>query len=387
MRMRTLALMLCAALTIAGCAPPEKVKPSAKAESDLIDYTRDAIPTGVPLPKSGVNQRPVLGPKTVLLSVINWKGENTLDKRVFEQLVLGGGESLKTYVDVASVGKLTLTGQAIAHTSSDPRPDICKSGSPFPMALAIAEGDNAAKANGLDAANFDYMINVIDCGGGGQAYMPGRVINSYGDANVHLFIHEFAHNLGFDHSHTYSGCAKNGNTVTAPNGCTTTGYGDTGNPVGGGFSVLFPMHYRWYAGWLGKTRVQNVDRSGRYLIGRSSASVSPTTPPQLLLINRTTSPTQIALEYRGNMMFDSYPPGDNRITGVWVRFTTMAEIVATQQLDGTPGTETTSDPTLQPGQILRDEESGITVMVCGPSGDNAAVAISLKNEPMPHCNS
>ncbi|BCX66435.1 transposase [Pseudomonas izuensis] len=382
---------LCTALTLAGCAQPDKQSSNNSPVHEFVYDERDAIPNDVPLPKPGINQRPVVGTKKVLVSVVQWQGERTLDKSLIEShtFPLSGNDNLKNYIEVASKGKLTLQGQVIEHTSG-PRPEICKNIDPYkppmPLSLATAEGEKAARANGLDPASFDYLINVIDCGGNASAYMPGRLIGVYGQAgSPHVYKHEFGHSLGYAHPETYTKCQFHLDTVWAPNSCSPIAFGDTGDPVGGG-AALYPVNNRWYSGWLDNSQIETVNKTGKYVLARSGSSPSPITPPVLLLINRNSPPRQIALEFRENMMFDTFPPGDNRLTGVWIRFTDMENTLKNYQLDATPKTASIEDPTLQPGETLRDSDKKINVKFCGYAGAHASLAISLNDEPIPNCN-
>jgi len=97
------------------------------------------------------------------------------------------------------------------------------------------------------------------------------------------------------------------------------------------------------------------------------------------------TPSQIALEYRKPTHYDNFPPTDNRANGVWVRYTTMGNIVSNIQLDSTPETITTHDPTLQPGKYLKDGTAGISVKVCTTSNQGATVAVAVNNEAIPSC--
>lgn len=368
-------VMFCIASILAGCV---------QHDGRLNDFAyddRDAIPNDIPLPKPGVNQRPVVGVKKVLVSVVNWQGETILDTPLtLKDTLSTDPNSLRTYILAASGGKLTLEGQVISYTSG-PRPEECQSGGPsYPMALSIAEGEKAARAHGLDPKNFDYLINVISCRGMASAYVPGRYMGVYGQGSPHLFKHEFGHNLGYSHGYTYSRCPTDGDTVTAPANCTRNGYGDTGDTVSGG-ATLYPANNRWYSGWLDNKQVAVIERTGLYRLG-----VLGQEGPQLYLINRPgLAPTQLAFEYRKPTPFDNFPPSDNRVNGVWVRYTNMGTAVLNTQLDATPETASTADPTLLGNRILKDEEAKISVGFCSRSDQGAIFAVAVNGEALPGC--
>jgi hypothetical protein len=373
-------------ITLAGCMLSET--PSNSPPFKDFEYGEsDAIPNELPLPNEGINQRPVTGVKTVLVSVVHWQDGDSLNDPLIEKHTLSDDpDSLRSYILAASQGKLTLNGQVITYTSG-PRPEICKSGTPMPMSLATSEGDKAARANGLDPAKFDFLINLIDCGGAGSALQPGRIIGVYGQSlSPHVYKHEFGHSLGYAHGSTYIKCPKDGETVSAPEGCTTVGYGDTGDSVSGG-GTLYPAFNRWYSGWLDEVQATTIKTTGLYRLG-----VLGSGNPQLYLIERPGNGARtrnyLSLEYRKPTTFDNFPPEDNRVTGVWARYSTLvyySSYMVNAQLDGTPETATTSDPTLQPVRTLVDDDAKIKVRVCSTETTGASIAVSVDGETLPAC--
>ncbi|MHC8322063.1 transposase [Pseudomonas sp. GB2N2] len=381
MRARIIFTTLCAAVILAGCAPTKKPSLHSYWSSDQ----GDALPTDIPLPIPGINERPVVGTKTVLVMVVHWSDGDELNHQLIKKQTLSTDQdSLQTYISVASQGKLNLTGQVIEGTSI-PRPDSCKGGPDKPVTFALEEGKKIAIAQGINPNNFDYLISVISCGGGAIAHTPGNIIVVFGQpGSAHVFKHEFGHNLGYNHVQTYTKCQSYQNTVWAPVSCTAIANGDSGDPLSGG-SAVYPANNLWYSGWLSSSQMNIAERTGRYVLARSG-SLS-TLMPKLILINRSTSPKQIALELRqANHMYGQFPPSDNRVRGVWVRFTDMTGTLSNYQLDASPGTPSTDDPTLQPGQTLRDSQSKTDVKVCRVSEEYAELAIALNNEPMPSCD-
>lgn len=379
---KLLALYLAPLLLINGYtqASPTSIS-NFPAEREKMYDERDALRNDVALPNPSVNQRPVIGNKKMLVTVIHWQDGDSLRKDLNEKFTLSNDpDSLRSYLYAASGGKLDLSGQVVEFTSG-PRPELCKKGSPMPISLADSEAVKAAAALGIDRKNFDYFVNIIDCGGNASAWVPGTTMGVYGQAGgPHVFKHEFGHNLGYRHGSTYTGCKKNGGTVFAPTGCQTISYGDLGDSVSGG-GTLYPANNRWYSGWLDDSQAAVIERTGLYRLGVLGGE-----GPQLYLINRTgLAPAQLALEYRKPTRFDNFPPGDNKVNGVWARYTTMTGSLVNTQLDGTPETATTADPTLLPGKILKDDSAGITVAVCQANSGGATVAIGVNGEAAPSC--
>jgi len=342
---------------------------------DVVDD--DAILTEIPLPKAGVNQRPVVGEKKVLLVAAHWQSSKEIDmQKLYADTDSGQPGSLSDYIQKASMGKLTLKFTTITARIAKPNPV-------YPDYFVDAE--DAARAQGYDPNQFDYLFVVENGQGGGLAFMPGRrLIVHEQSRGYYIFAHEFAHNLGFNHGETYTKCPKVNDTVLAPDRCeiipARPGV-DTGDPVSQGRG-LYPANYRWYAGWLDNSQVAVIERSGLYRLGVLGQS-----GPQLYLINRTgLTPRQVALEYRKPTHYDNFPPTDNRANGVWVRYTTMGGTVKNFQLDGTPETTTTTDPALLPGKTLKDQQAGITISVCTASPDGATVAVAVNGEAVPTCS-
>lgn len=370
-----------------------------KAELAQISHTENVVGNGLiyneqdqqlnkEAPPSGILQRPVVGVRTVLVSVVNWQGENSLDKTAIEKLIFSTElRSLRSYIQAASGGKLLLTGQAISFTSR-PRPEECKQHSPSsnPYWLSVAEGEKAAKANGLNPANFDYLINLIDCRGGASAFISGRAMGVYGATlGSHVYLHEFGHVLGYAHGFTFVRCSKTGESISAPEGCGQIQYGDTGDTVSGG-SALYPAANRWYSGWLEPKQVATINRSGLYRLG-----VLGKGGPQLYVVDLSTDSrtrTFWAMEYRQPTLYDDFASTDNRITGLWLRYHQWiyySSYMINTQLDATPETAITTDPTLQPGQILVDHSAKLRIKTCSRDPKGLTMVVAVNDEPLPSC--
>lgn len=348
---------------------------------DVVDD--DAIPTNTPLPKAGVNQRPVVGEKTVLLVATHWLDSKEVDmQKLYADTASEEPGSYSDYLKQSSMGKLTLKWTTISVRIDKPYPQN--------FSGALRDAEEAALKQGYDQKSYDYFFVLENSVGGGEAYMPGRSLIVRGQYKGHhrgghyIWAHEFGHNLGFNHGETYTKCPKDNDTIFAPDQCEINPAipaTDTGDPVSQGRG-LYPANYRWYAGWLDNSQVAVIERSGLYRLGVLGQS-----GPQLYLINRTgLTPRQVALEYRKPTHYDNFPPTDNRANGVWVRYTTMGGTVKNFQLDGTPETTTTTDPALLPGKTLKDQHAGITISVCTASPDGATVAVAVNGEAVPTCS-
>ncbi|NUU35554.1 transposase [Pseudomonas sp. C2B4] len=324
-----------------------------------------------------------------MVTVTHWRDGDTLNFPLIQKhTVSNDPDALPAYIRAASNGKLTLAGKIIEYTSG-PRPYECiyrpedpnQEWPPLPIRLADTEGKKAAEAHGINRDKFDYLISVIDCGGSGSAWQPGRFVGVYGQSGIaHIYKHEFGHSLGYGHGATYTQCPTPSGVVSAPGSCQKVDYGDTGDTLSGG-GTLYPANFRWFSGWLDSSQATVIEKTGLYRLAKLGSE-----GPQLYLINRTgLDPTQLALEYRKPTPFDNFPYDDNRVNGVWIRYTTMGQVASNIQVDGTPQTPETTDPTFLPGKTLFDPVAKISVTVCSADMHGATMAVTVNGESRPSC--
>lgn len=378
-------LLMCCVIPIllmAGCTKLPGPSSDIPANWEPAHDDRD-IPIGSKPPVKS-DQSPAVGVKNVVVVAIDWEGRHETDPVLLQRQIFSTDhDSLRSYILAASGGKLILTGKVITYVSKEPRPEFCNE-TTYPFALAVQEGNKGVLANGIDPQSIDYQINILPCGGMASAW--GRDMAVYGQpVGTYIFWHEFAHNLYNNHGNTYSNCPKSGDTVTAPAGCTTVGYGDSGNPVGGG-SFLAGAKARYFSGWLDGTQFGHIQKSGLYRLG-----VLGKVGPQGYRIDRTgLTPAELVMEYRQPGPYDLFPANDNRAKGVWIRYSTKTGALLTTQIDGTPETpvspwEPVQDPTFLPGQMLKDSGTGITVATCTASNTGATIAVAVNGEALPNC--
>lgn len=324
---------------------------------------------------------PRTGVAKIIVAAVEWPGEKKLDPALLQKQVFSSDPtSLRSYILAASNGKLELTGEVITHVSDRARPEVCNS-TTYPFTLAVEEGTKAIIANGLDPNNYDYQFNIVDCGGYGSAQVGGKQLSIYGQASgTYIYWHEFAHNLGSNHGNTITQCPQSGETVTAPTGCTLVAYGDTGNPVGGGYYLL-DAKARQRAGWLTDNELPLIEETGIYhmgVLGRAGV--------QGYRMNRPGS--ELVMEYRqpGPTPYDDFSQDDNRAKGVWIKFNNRSSNLITTQIDGTPHTVTTADPTFLPGKVLVDDASKTKVKVCAAGTAGAVVATAIDDQQLPDCD-
>jgi hypothetical protein len=374
------------AASLVACSTP----PAAPSAATPVEPS-DAVLTDLALPNPAINQRPITGVKTALLVAAHWPGDRELDMpKLYDSSFSGQPLSLSHYLLKASGGKLVLKGTTISARFTEPVP-------PEGFWGEINAAKAAARAQGYEPDNYDYFFVVHKNGvGGAQASMPGNhiVLRDQPFRGHYLWAHEFGHNLGFSHENkfgglfdTYINCPGVGVDMDAPSGCATKRYGDTGDPVQGsnGVQALYPAHNRWYAGWLDDTQMAVINQTGLYRLG-----VLGGVGPQLYLLNRlgssTIQPLQIALEYRQpGPPYDNFAVDDNRVNGVWMRYTTLTTRVDNVQLDATPETLATDDPALQIGRVVNDPAAKLKVRLCSNNTQGATIAVAVDNQPLPTC--
>ncbi|MDQ3200833.1 MAG: transposase [Pseudomonadota bacterium] len=378
-RMRkTTMLCIVQLLFMTGCTQSVDLQATSSSEWENTHDERDQIKGPTPLQ---ARQLPNIGVKKIIVAAVEWPGEQKLNPALLQKQVFSlDPTSLRSYILAASKGKLDLAGEVITHVSDRPRPEVCNR-TTYPFSLAVEEGTKAVIANGRDPKNYDFQFNIVDCGGMASAQVGGKQLSVYGQAiGTYIYWHEFGHSLGYTHGNSLIKCPSSGNVISAPTGCTTIAYGDTGNPVGGG-SFLPDAKSRYFSGWLDDKQSVLITKTGLYRLG-----VLGKTEPQGYRIDRPgQTPPEMVMEYRKPGPYDIFQPGDNRANGVWIRYSTKTGALLTTQLDGTPETASTADPTFLPGKVLKDEAAGITVKVCSVSNTGATIAVSVNNQEMPGC--
>nr|QLM04715.1 8-AzgI [Streptomyces pathocidini] len=228
----------------------------------------------------------------------------------------------------------------------------------------------AARNQGIDPANYDYLFVDITkhtgCNWGAQGSMPGNWIVSNAEGHKSwMWMHEFGHNLGFNHPLTLRGCPVSGDVTRINGSCTQGATDDPGDPVGGGGKRLYPASYRQYAGWLSGSQMIPIRTSGSYQLG-----VLGKDGVQEYRIDRGNGST-LSLEFRRpKPPYDDFASDDPLVNGVTVRIVS-GDGRHNTLVDATPATSSTKDAPLAAGKILVDEVAKAAVRVCSV-GDNGA---------------
>lgn len=352
--------------------------PSASAEATGDKYFNDVeTPAVSTVPANGgMSQTPTLGKRRVVVVLGQWSNAENLDTQVIRQQIFSDDpRSLRSYVLAASDGKLILDELRVLTPDFGEKPSgNCTSGDFYGRAA------RAIEAAGIKNTDYEQLIVGARCQGAASAASPGKRMALFGQGNTsHVFLHEYGHNLGISHPRTYKNCRLVDQVVYAPEGCDLSGFSDSGDPVGDG-SGLYPAIGRAYAGWLDNRQQAEITKSGIYKLGRLGGE-----GPQLYTLRRPGTNEYISLEHRRVIPPYDFPEGDNRSTGIWVRYSTVGETVTNIQLNANPADASFNTPTLQPGKELFDREAGIRLRVCPTAEQGRFFAVSLNNEPLPNC--
>ncbi|MEN4128718.1 hypothetical protein P8971_23675 [Serratia marcescens] len=325
--------------------------------------------------RAGLPIRPVVGSKRVLLVIGKWADGSTTDPNVqWQQVFSDSPDSLRSFVKDSSRGKLLLEPVKTADGRNMLTPDFGEKPPSCTFNDMLNRARSAAGAEGITAADYDYLFVAVQCQGGALASVPGQNIVLFGQGgSSHVWLHEFGHNLGTSHPDMYVNCPMAGETVETPDKCSVRATNDPGDPVGGGRSP-YPAVTRAFAGWLqGGKAMSEIVTSGRYGLG-----VLGKEGPQLYYIKLPQQNRYLTLEYRDK--------GDNNVPGgVWVRYSNIGGNVKSSLVNATPEDTSLKNPQLQPGKTLQDS-SGIKVHVCSTNPQEAIISVALNGEVLTDCN-
>ncbi|MEK8047799.1 carbohydrate-binding protein [Ideonella margarita] len=321
-------------------------------------------------------KRPVVGEKTALLVVGHFDGDAAPAPERVRKAVLGDGAdfaSLSHFLSLASRGKLTLKGTMLPGVSLGPKQTDCDHNA------MVASAAKAARANGINPEDFDYIFvetSPLNCGWAGIAAVPGRFVVSAGTGyKPWVWTHEFGHSMGFSHPVSLRDCPAVDGAVSVGDRCTVGKIDDPTDTVGGGGLRLFPVDYRLYAGWLTDQEVPVIYKPGAYRLGVLGTEA----PIQGFRIPRSDG-SYLILEYRqAQEGFENWPANSAFTRGVIVRsMTYTSNGLINALVDATPasgGGMTDSDVTLLPGASLRDELAGKLLIVDAVDPAGASIRI------------
>ncbi|AOJ64329.1 carbohydrate-binding protein [Burkholderia ubonensis] len=323
--------------------------------------------------------RIVTGDRRVLLMTAHFTGQTANPAEPIRKAVFGDGAalaSLANYVELASRGKLRLSGTMLADVDLGAFPAGCGSGAILDQARA------AARVRGVDPGAFDYLFvdfpRSSECKFAGLAARPGQWILSNGSGQGYwMWAHEFGHGLGAGHPDSLRNCPIDGGAVMLGAGCATGGIDDPADPVGGGGRRMYPVAYQLFAGWLDETDVPLLAKPGTYRLA-PLWSVLP--GKQGYRLPRGDG-SYLALEFRrprgAKGAYEDWPDTSPFVNGVTVRIVRYpGGAIQNTLVDATPDSKDgTKDAPLMPGKSLVDTVSGRRITVLSADDNGAVVQV------------
>ncbi len=267
--------------------------------------------------------------------------------------------------------------------------------------LVAEEGNRAAIAAGADLSAYKHFVYLYPKATGCPLAASTTVgpngekrvfINGVAGFVFGIVAHEMGHGFGLQHSD-----ALDCDLTPLGNTCTTVGYGDAADTMGG--DGHFNAFQKERLGWLGATGmppITTVSSNGRYAIDRYETTGSA---PKALKILKSTNPvtgvkTWYYIEYRQPIGFDALLAGrGNLTTGVLVRTATLTGgLGISQSLDMTPNSDASlmyelQDAALEVGRSFTDPVSGVTISLAAADANGATIDVSFDGgtSPAPTC--
>lgn len=324
----------------------------------------------------------VTGPKRALVVLVNFSDAPaepysvaTAQNIIFQEV--------NNFFLENSFNKVGLSGDVYGWYTIQLTSNTC---SPFEIRDAA---NTAAAAHGVDLSSYAHFIYAFPqnaCGFSGSGTIGGTPTYMWinGPPTARVIAHEFGHNLGLYHSHSWE-CGPTSISGT----CSSQEYGDTFDVMGDTDGLAhFNAFQKERMGWLpdtGDGRLTVVETSGTYLLSpyESPGSSNPQALKVLKSVDSTTGKKSwYYLERRQAIGFDSWLSGYNNIqNGVLIHTGSESSGNSSYLLDMTPDKtvwwEDWNDPALTASQSFTDPEAGVTIRTLWANNTGAAVAITL----------
>jgi PKD repeat protein len=304
-----------------------------------------------------------LGPKKVLVMLLNWKDDTSQPYTIAQaqNTMFGATNSVAAYYAETSLGATTMTGDIAGwYTATINKPTTCDISQVQPQAEA------AAIAHGYNLSNYQFEVYVfphLPCGWSGLGSVGGSGAWINQALSVYVTGHELGHNYGVLHSHSWN-CNPNfiGGT------CTRSEYGDPFDIMGGA-TRHFNGWSKNYFGWMTPSEVYTVPlgASGTYTLS----------PMELRggvrgLVVPTDAGRTYWIEYRKSTGFDTGIPTTAQ-HGALLRIA-PSPVGGTDLLDATPN-GSFSDAALVVGASVTDVAASMKITTLQESGGNLDVNI------------
>lgn len=252
--------------------------------------------------------------------------------------------------------------------------------------------DQKAIASGIQLEQYDriiYMMTKMDCGTIGSATMQGMPSRAWinGKLTAMNIAHELGHNFGLNHS-----SALDCGDKTLSEQCTTLGYGDTYDVMGGSEGYINTFQ-KEQLGWLeGSHAVKTIEvtQSGTYTITNYETQSND---PVTIKVPRGVDPATgkqswFYIEYRQSVGYDdflderSYKFYRGDVTaGIIVRTALEGDGKSSRLLHLKTDVEDNYndwlDPAMPVGGSYTDPISGVTINLNSENGTQTDVTVTL----------
>lgn len=264
--------------------------------------------------------------------------------------------------------------------------------------FGIRDAANAAAvAHGADLSSYAHFIYAFPqsaCGFSGSGTIGGNPTYMWinGSPTARVIAHEFGHNLGLYHSHSWE-CGP----TPIHGSCTSQEYGDTFDVMGDTDDLAhFNAFQKERLGWLtaeSDAHITTVETSGAYLLSPYESPGSNSKALKVLksVDSTTGKKTWYYIERRQALGFDSWLSGYANIqNGVLIHTGTEFSSNSSYLIDMTPDATVWwldwNDPALTVNQSFTDPIAGVTIRTLWANSTGAAVSItfgSVAPEPPP----
>ncbi len=209
-------------------------------------------------------------------------------------------------------------------------------------------------------------------------WVMGNVINNPGLQGLDLVVHEAGHNLGMGHAGKLSWGIESTGPIQNNTGSTFFEVGDFYDAMGGSSS---PSHYnaphKMQINWLEQSDTQDVNGAGNYIVEPISTALGGVKALRLYRgANGTGRKEYFWLSTKSANGYDALADSQG-LGAIHIHQQSSDTDTFTYQIDANPATGTFFDAPIQPGGLLFDVHSGITIQHMGAdSGGNVTIQIS-----------
>jgi hypothetical protein len=210
--------------------------------------------------------------KAAILKVY-WGSNDGVTDEQLRGVTFDGNTSANALFGESSFGKLHFTGDVFGWLTI-PNPGDC--GDIYQISQLAQQ---AASGAGIDLAQYDHVAYYVgelndptcDWAGWGEVGTPAFPARQtwYKYWSTSIFAHEWGHNIGFWHGHSYA-C---GTAIAEPERCTLDEYGDPFDPMGTS-TTQFNAYHKAAQGWFSGCNLVTTPKSGIFTLSPLEVSTT-----------------------------------------------------------------------------------------------------------------